>query len=141
MGSRVVRALPPGGCAAASTVCLGFSTVHCILLSLATHTPASPLDHRTLSTSVFNMDPTTAAALADPRRHVRVEPERVRDVSSVDYPGHFPNEDHSWDLDRFRQVRTSRMSMICLNHIPDQICARLGSESHCNTPLEPVHRV
>jgi hypothetical protein len=50
-------------------------------------------------------DPTSEAALANPRRHIRVEAERVRDVSSVDYPGHFPDEDHSWDLDRFKKVR------------------------------------
>jgi hypothetical protein len=50
-------------------------------------------------------DPTSAEALANPRRHVRVEPERIRDVSSVDYPGHFPHEDHSWDLARFQKVR------------------------------------
>jgi hypothetical protein len=61
-------------------------------------------------------DPTSPEALANTRRHVRVEPERIRDVSSVDYPGHFPNEDHSWDLTRFRKVRpeVSCLSEVCL---------------------------
>jgi hypothetical protein len=62
----------------------------------------------TPSTSSTALDPISPDALANPRRHVRVEPERVRDVSSVDYPGHFPDEDHSWNLDRFRKVRSVR---------------------------------
>lgn len=46
-----------------------------------------------------------SGSLYDPRRHVRILSERVRDVSSVDYPGHFPGEDHSWDLAKFTEVR------------------------------------
>ncbi|TFL05973.1 DNA-directed RNA polymerase [Pterulicium gracile] len=44
-----------------------------------------------------------SGSLYDPRRHVRILSERVRDVSSVDYPGHFPGEDHSWDLAKFTE--------------------------------------
>ena len=54
--------------------------------------------------------PSSGSALAhtqnisDPRRLVLVEPERVVHVSSTDYPGHYPGEDHSWNLERFKQV-------------------------------------
>ena len=40
----------------------------------------------------------------DPRRHVAVNPERVSYVSSTDYPGHYPEEDDAWDLDKFKKV-------------------------------------
>lgn len=40
----------------------------------------------------------------DPRRHVGVHLERVSDVSSTEYPGHYPDEDHTWDLEKFRKV-------------------------------------
>ncbi|KAI0933608.1 hypothetical protein AcW1_005394 [Taiwanofungus camphoratus] len=49
----------------------------------------------------------------NPRRHVGVHAERVSDVSSTEYPGHYPDEDHSWDLDKFRQnlrVEIKRLS-------------------------------
>ncbi|KAF9013418.1 DNA-directed RNA polymerase [Cyathus striatus] len=49
----------------------------------------------------------------DPRRIVHVEAERVSHVSSTDYPGHYPDEDHSWDLEKFRQslkVEVTRLS-------------------------------
>jgi DNA-directed RNA polymerase I and III subunit RPAC1 len=41
----------------------------------------------------------------DPRKHVGVHAERVSHVSSTNFPGHHPDEDHSWDLERFRKVR------------------------------------
>lgn len=41
----------------------------------------------------------------DPRKHVGITPERVTNVSSTDYPGHYPDEDHSWDLEKFKEVR------------------------------------
>jgi hypothetical protein len=47
------------------------------------------------------------SSISDPRRHIRVEQERVRDVSSVDYPGHFPGEDHSWNLATFEKVHST----------------------------------
>ncbi|KAL4082088.1 DNA-directed RNA polymerase [Scleroderma yunnanense] len=49
----------------------------------------------------------------DPRRHVGVHPERVSHVSSTDYPGHYPGEDDSWDLKKFKKrlaVRVERLS-------------------------------
>ena len=41
----------------------------------------------------------------NPRRHVGIHAERVSDVSSTEYPGHYPDEDHSWDLEKFKEVR------------------------------------
>ncbi|PFH49399.1 hypothetical protein AMATHDRAFT_4916 [Amanita thiersii Skay4041] len=49
----------------------------------------------------------------DKRRLVGVHPERVTNVSSTDFPGHYPDEDHSWDLAKFNktlQVRVQRLS-------------------------------
>ncbi|KZT74671.1 hypothetical protein DAEQUDRAFT_719854 [Daedalea quercina L-15889] len=49
----------------------------------------------------------------NPRRHVGVHAERVSDVSSTEYPGHYPGEDHSWDLAKFREnlkVEVKRLS-------------------------------
>ncbi|KAH7888106.1 DNA-directed RNA polymerase [Phlebopus sp. FC_14] len=49
----------------------------------------------------------------DPRRHVGIHAERVSHVSSTDYPGHYPAEDHSWHLAKFRErldVKVERLS-------------------------------
>ncbi|KZT04796.1 uncharacterized protein LAESUDRAFT_657174 [Laetiporus sulphureus 93-53] len=49
----------------------------------------------------------------NPRRHVGVHAERVTDVSSTEYPGHYPDEDHSWDLAKFKEnlrVEVKRLS-------------------------------
>jgi len=43
----------------------------------------------------------------DDRRLVGVKAERITDVSSRDFPGHYPGEDHSWDLVKFQKVRQS----------------------------------
>ncbi|EIN06450.1 RBP11-like subunits of RNA polymerase [Punctularia strigosozonata HHB-11173 SS5] len=62
------------------------------------------------------MPPRTAGpSVSDPRRHIKVLPERVADVSSTDFPGHYPGkeEEHSWDLARFKknlQVKVTRLS-------------------------------
>ncbi|KAG8908845.1 DNA-directed RNA polymerase core subunit rpc40 [Tulasnella sp. 403] len=51
--------------------------------------------------------------LNDPRRQVKLAPERVFDVSSTDYPGVYPGEDNSWDLQRFQgklKVQIQRLS-------------------------------
>jgi len=40
----------------------------------------------------------------DDRRLVKVQAERVSNVSSTDFPGHYVGEDHSWDLKRFKKV-------------------------------------
>ncbi|TXT15850.1 hypothetical protein VHUM_00353 [Vanrija humicola] len=39
----------------------------------------------------------------NPRRHVQVLPERVGAVSNSEFPGHYPGEDHSWNLDKFKE--------------------------------------
>ncbi|KAI9732444.1 MAG: DNA-directed RNA polymerases I and III subunit RPAC1 [Cirrosporium novae-zelandiae] len=39
----------------------------------------------------------------DRRKIVGITPERVTHVSSTDYPGHYPGEDHSWNLSRFAE--------------------------------------
>ncbi|GJE94214.1 DNA-directed RNA polymerase, alpha subunit [Phanerochaete sordida] len=59
------------------------------------------------------MSSTLSKSLLNPRRHVGVHAERVSDVSSTEYPGHYPNEDHSWDLEKFKedlQVKVQRLS-------------------------------
>lgn len=38
------------------------------------------------------------------RRVVHVGAERVSDVSSTNFPGYAPDEDQSWDSDRFKNV-------------------------------------
>ncbi|KAG8725783.1 DNA-directed RNA polymerase core subunit rpc40, partial [Ceratobasidium sp. 428] len=40
--------------------------------------------------------------LDDPRRHVQIHAESVSHVSSTDFPGVYPGEDHSWDFDQFK---------------------------------------
>ena len=49
----------------------------------------------------------TSQKISD-RRLVGVEEERVTHVSSTDFPGHYPGEDHSWNLDNFKKVRELR---------------------------------
>ena len=44
------------------------------------------------------------ASVFNPRRHVGVHAERVSDVASTDFPGHYPGEDHSWSLEEFKKV-------------------------------------
>lgn len=41
----------------------------------------------------------------NPRRHVGIHAEHISDVSSSDFPGHYPGEDNSWNLDLFRKVK------------------------------------
>ncbi|KAI0764285.1 insert subdomain of RNA polymerase alpha subunit [Trametes elegans] len=52
-------------------------------------------------------------AAYNPRRHVGVHAERVSDVASTEFPGHYPGEDHSWSLARFKdnlKVSVKRLS-------------------------------
>ncbi|KAK2464486.1 hypothetical protein APHAL10511_003465 [Amanita phalloides] len=52
-------------------------------------------------------------ASINPRRLVGVHAERVTNVSSTDFPGHYPDEDHSWSLLEFSknlQVKVQRLS-------------------------------
>ncbi|KAI0365884.1 insert subdomain of RNA polymerase alpha subunit [Pilatotrama ljubarskyi] len=53
------------------------------------------------------------ASVFNPRRHVGVHAERISDVASTEFPGHYPGEDHSWDLARFKEnlkVSVKRLS-------------------------------
>jgi len=45
------------------------------------------------------------SSLYDSRRHVGIHAERIANVSSTEFPGHYPGEDHSWNLDKFKKVR------------------------------------
>ncbi|KIL58226.1 hypothetical protein M378DRAFT_170863 [Amanita muscaria Koide BX008] len=54
-----------------------------------------------------------ASQTVNPRRLVHLSAERVSHVSSTDFPGHYPNEDNSWNLDNFiqnLQVKVRRVS-------------------------------
>lgn len=53
----------------------------------------------------------------DQRRLVGIHAERVTDVSSRDFPGHYPGENHSWNLAKFQKVR----SATALKHLVDVI--------------------
>ncbi|KDR69741.1 hypothetical protein GALMADRAFT_77215 [Galerina marginata CBS 339.88] len=49
----------------------------------------------------------------DDRRLVGIQAEGVTNVSSRDFPGHYPDEDHSWNLAKFRKnltVKVQRLS-------------------------------
>ena len=66
----------------------------------------------------------------DARRHVQVLPERIGAVSppvllrlpyvdeandkvaGSEFPGHYPGEDHSWNLERFKEVSQYRHDVI-----------------------------
>ena len=69
----------------------------------------------------------------DSRRLVGVKPERVTNISSTDYPGHYPGEDHSWDLNKFRHVRYERMS--CKLELTTVVFGSIESQSSSTAPL------
>ncbi|KAJ7168367.1 DNA-directed RNA polymerase [Mycena crocata] len=48
----------------------------------------------------------------DARRLVGIKAERVTDVSSRDFPGHYPGEDHSWNLEKFRKNLTVQVRRV-----------------------------
>ncbi|KAJ7771558.1 DNA-directed RNA polymerase [Mycena metata] len=48
----------------------------------------------------------------DPRRLVGIRAERVTDVSSRDFPGHYPGEDHSWSLEKFHENLTVKIRRV-----------------------------
>ena len=64
-------------------------------------------------------------AAFDPKRHVGVHPERVSHVSSTDYPGHDPTQDHTWNLAKFQQVCPS----LALAHMNSPLIRDWPSES------------
>ncbi|KAI0248389.1 DNA-directed RNA polymerase [Lactifluus subvellereus] len=56
---------------------------------------------------------TSTSKQYNPREHVGLLEERVTNVSSTDFPGHYPDEDHSWDLKIFKkklQVKIQKLS-------------------------------
>ena len=63
------------------------------------------IDKTNTAQQISRTHPSMPTALVDPRRLVGVHAERVTDVSSTDFPGHYPDEDHSWNLAKFRKVR------------------------------------
>ncbi|KAK7006745.1 RPOLD domain-containing protein [Favolaschia claudopus] len=52
------------------------------------------------------------ATTYDSRRLVGIKAERVTDVSSRDFPGHYPDEDHSWNLEKFRENLTVKIRRV-----------------------------
>jgi DNA-directed RNA polymerase I and III subunit RPAC1 len=57
------------------------------------------------------MAPTSQSKQFDPRVHVGFLEERVTNVSGTDFPGHYPDEDHSWDLTKFKKVCKNRHAL------------------------------
>lgn len=45
---------------------------------------------------------------------VGVNAETVTNVTSTDFPGHHPGEDHEWSLEKFAQVLASLLSSVPL---------------------------
>ncbi|KAF8586559.1 insert subdomain of RNA polymerase alpha subunit [Ramaria rubella] len=53
------------------------------------------------------------SSIDDPRRHVILHAERIGNIWGTDFPGHHPEEDHSWNLDWFTKnlvVKVQRVS-------------------------------
>ncbi|EDR14491.1 uncharacterized protein LACBIDRAFT_319284 [Laccaria bicolor S238N-H82] len=54
----------------------------------------------------------------DARRLVGIQSERVTNVSSTDYPGHYPDEDNEWSLEKFKKnlkVKVQRLSNLSID--------------------------
>ncbi|KAI5200679.1 DNA-directed RNA polymerases I and III 40 kDa polypeptide [Aureobasidium subglaciale] len=55
------------------------------------------------------------------RRLVGINPETVSNVVSTDFPGHYPGEDHSWNIDSFKQLSLTSPKNLNVNfHKNDQ---------------------
>ncbi|KAE9391214.1 RBP11-like subunits of RNA polymerase [Gymnopus androsaceus JB14] len=48
----------------------------------------------------------------DSRRLVQIGAERVSHIGDTEFPGHYPNEDHSWNLDKFREKLTVQIQRL-----------------------------
>ncbi|OAX34675.1 hypothetical protein K503DRAFT_428148 [Rhizopogon vinicolor AM-OR11-026] len=62
----------------------------------------------------------------DPRKHVTTLAfmlKRVSHVSGTDFPGHHPDEEYSWYLERFAKLPPSRQVTRC--HVTPEIFSRL----------------
>lgn len=82
----------------------------------------------------------TSQNVINPRRLVGIQAERVTNVSSTDYPGHYPDEDHSWNLEKFKKVR--RNIMIHGYSCPlTLVFARAESESPDTTTVTAVRGI
>lgn len=82
----------------------------------------------------------------NPRRHVGIHAEHISDVSSRDFPGNYPGEDNSWDLELFRKVKipslprgicpsTDRSRRNCMSRLTD--CRRGLSNSTSSASMLP----
>ncbi|KAF8816003.1 hypothetical protein BYT27DRAFT_7248691 [Phlegmacium glaucopus] len=49
-----------------------------------------------------------ASQTFDQRRLVGVQPERVINVSNTEHPGHYPHDDHFWNLPKFKKRLSNR---------------------------------
>ncbi|GHJ88372.1 hypothetical protein NliqN6_4774 [Naganishia liquefaciens] len=52
-----------------------------------------------------------------PRNHVQVLPERIGAVANSDIPGHYPGEDHTWNLERFKKNMNLRVDRLTPSRI------------------------
>lgn len=52
-----------------------------------------------------------------PRNHVQVLPERIGAVGNSDIPGHYPGEDHTWNLEKFKQNMNLRVDRLTPSRI------------------------
>ncbi|KAI5455008.1 DNA-directed RNA polymerase core subunit rpc40 [Naganishia albida] len=52
-----------------------------------------------------------------PSNHVQVLPERIGAVGNSDFPGHYPGEDNSWNLERFKEKMTLRVDRLTPSRI------------------------
>ena len=64
----------------------------------------------------FLLSPVMQSDIYNPRRHVGIHAEHISDVSSRDFPGHYPGEDNSWNLDHFREVCPTPLALTSQIH-------------------------
>jgi len=76
----------------------------------------------------------------NPRRLVGVTAERATHVSSTDFPGHYPNEDHSWNLSQFRQVRNN-ICFLTLRLANVTFSVRVEPQSRSSKALKSFNRI
>ncbi|KAF9059204.1 insert subdomain of RNA polymerase alpha subunit [Rhodocollybia butyracea] len=48
----------------------------------------------------------------NPRRLVGIGAERISNVADSEFPGHYPNEDNSWDLEKFKRKLTVQVQRL-----------------------------
>ena len=77
----------------------------------------------------------------NPRRHVGVHAERVSDVASTEFPGHYPGEDHSWNLAKFKEVRAHAHSLNVLYEVTSDRGLAVELESIGQEAITTIRRV